>query len=146
MVLPELTHPGNILISVVESRIDPDASPEWIFKFGNLGMSKLEQDIDPVNTVMAGWMLPPESLDPASFGLIDRCVDIYHAGLVLLSVLLGETPQFSHPDILAGKPRGMAERLRSPFGPVIARSLRRHVGNRTQSAIEFWREVKAESG
>ena len=86
-------------------------------------------------------MLPPEYLNPNEFGVIGRQVDIYHTGLLLLSLLIGEIPQFSHEQILAGYPRQRAEKISSPYSNAIAKALRRHVADRTQTAIEFWRDI-----
>jgi hypothetical protein len=35
----------------------------------------------------------------------------------------------------------MAERLNSIYSPAIAKALRRHVENRTQTALEFWKDI-----
>lgn len=135
-------HTGNVFISEVQSRINPAATPEIIFKIGDLGISKLEGDIQLFGTTMAQWMLPPEYLDPFQFGVVGRHVDIYHTGLLLLGLLMKSIPSFTEVEILAGKPRETAENLPSPYGTVIAKALRRHVHQRTQSAIEFWRELR----
>jgi serine/threonine-protein kinase len=136
-------HAGNVFVAEISSRIDPDATPEWIFKIGDLGISKLEGDIRPAGTIMARWMLPPEHLNPAEFGALGKQVDIYHTGLLLLGLVMGGIPSFSPAEILAGKPRQIAENLPSPYGKVIAKALRRHVDQRTPSAIRFWRELVA---
>jgi hypothetical protein len=51
------------------------------------------------------------------------------------------SPEFTDDEILAGRPRAMAEQLNSPYAPVIAKALRRHVVARTQTAIAMWREI-----
>ncbi|MBM4089636.1 MAG: protein kinase family protein [Planctomycetes bacterium] len=135
-------HAANVFVAEVPSRIDPDATPEWIFKIGDLGISKLEGDIRLFGTVMAQWMLPPEYLDPPQFGVLGKHVDIYHTGLLLLGLLTNCIPSFTEAEILAGRPREVAEALPSPYGIVIAKALRRHVHQRTQSAIEFWRDLR----
>ena len=85
----------------------------------------------------------PEALDPDVFGLIGPQIDIYHAGLTFLSLMLKTIPTFSEEDILAGQPRKLAEGLISPYGPVISRALRRHASQRTKTALDFWREIAA---
>ena len=86
-------------------------------------------------------MVPPEFLDPNEFGVVGRQVDIYHAGLLLLSLLLGRVPTFTRDEVLAGKPRELCENLASPFSGAIAMALRRHVEHRPSTAIEFWNEL-----
>jgi hypothetical protein len=86
-------------------------------------------------------MLPPEYLDPEEFGVLGPQVDIYHAGLLFLGLLLGEIPTFTHEEILSGAPRQLAESLNSRFSPAIAKALRRHVQWRTQAPLELWKDL-----
>lgn len=134
-------HPGNVFISKQFDLMVPSKEPVWSFKIGDLGISRLEGDIRLFNTILAQWMLPPEYLNPAEFGVLGKHIDIYHTGLLLLSLLLNEIPSFTKEEILAGRPREIAESLDSPYAAAIAKSLRRHVVARTQSAIEMWRDV-----
>lgn len=133
-------HPGNVFVSQAVDRMVPSKDRVWSFKIGDLGISNLEADINVFNTLLAQWMLPPEYLDP-QFGSIGRAVDIYHTGLLLLGLLLRNTPDFSAEEILRGQPREIAERHPSPFAPAVARALRRHVAERTPSPIQFWRDI-----
>jgi serine/threonine-protein kinase len=121
----------------------PTKEPVWCFKIGDLGISRLEGDINLFNTILAQWMVPPEYLDPTEFGVIDKHVDIYHVGLLLLSLLINKVPTFSHEEILSGAPKRVAETLSSPYAPPIARALRRHVIHRTQTALDMWRDILA---
>jgi serine/threonine protein kinase len=134
-------HPENIFISKKYDLMVPTKDPVWSFKIGDLGISRLEGDIHFFNTVLAQWMLPPEYLKPSEFGVLGKNIDLYHTGLLLLGLLLNEMPQFTQEEILAGRPREMAEQLNSPYALVIARALRRHVAARTQTAIEMWRDI-----
>ena len=134
-------HPGNVLVSKQYELMVPTKDPVWSFKIGDLGISRLETDIRLFNTILAKWMLPPEFLNPAAFGIIGKHIDIYHVGLLLLSLLLNYVPEFSEQDILDGRPRQLAESIKSPYAPAIARALRRHVTARTPSAVEMWREI-----
>ena len=86
-------------------------------------------------------MLPPEALDPLEFGPVGRTLDIYHVGLLLLALLLGQSPSFTREEILAGVPRQTAESLPSKYGPVIAQALHRHASARIPTAVQFWREI-----
>ncbi|WP_013322365.1 protein kinase family protein [Gloeothece verrucosa] len=143
-------HLGNVFVHLVKDKLLPDNTPVWIFKIGDLGISNLEADIDIFNTTLAAWMLPPEYLDPQEYAIKDngeyrltKQIDIYHTGLLLLSVLLGYTPPFTEQEILQGSPRQMAENLPLPYGQAIAKALRRHVEFRTQTALKFWQDIKA---
>ncbi len=75
--------------------------------------------------------------------MLDRRVDIYHAGLLLLRLLSPTDLTFTREEIIAGRPRMYAESLPSPFAQPIARALRRRVWHRTPTALEFWRELCA---
>ncbi|WP_335021382.1 serine/threonine protein kinase [Nostoc sp.] len=138
-------HSGNVFVSLMYDRLIPNKEPVFMFKIGDLGISRLENDINIFNTILAEWMRPPESLAPEEYGRIGRQVDIYHTGLLLLSLLIGDIPSFTDEEILAGKPRQLAESLSSPYKYAIARALRRHVADRTQTALDFWREISQAS-
>lgn len=128
-------HAGNVFVSL------QNQDPVGRFKIGDLGICRLEEDISPSNATLAQWMLPPEALEPHEFGFIGKHVDIYHVGLLLLSLLLNQPLNFTRYEIIAGYPRKCAEGLRSRYAPAIARALRRHVSARTPSAIDMWREI-----
>jgi serine/threonine protein kinase len=134
-------HPGNVF---VKFQADALAGRESIltFKVGDLGIARNEDQIAPEGGTLAQWMLPPESMDTEQFGPVDRRLDIYHSGLLLLALLIGHIPSFTRQEILDGAPRQQAEALRSPYGWVLAKALRRHVAHRTPSALEFWRELE----
>jgi hypothetical protein len=57
---------------------------------------------------------------------------------VELSMLLGYIPTFNREEVLAGKPREMAEALLLVFAPAIAMALRRHTESRPQTADDLW--------
>lgn len=137
-------HSGNIHVSHMTGAM-PAPAPVTVFKVGDLGLTKLEPQIDIFATTLAQWMLPPEALRPTEFGPIAKTVDIYHVALLLLSLLMKTEPQFTHEQILAGVPRATAEGLASPFSGALSRALRRHVASRTQTAIDFWRDLKSAS-
>jgi len=134
-------HPGNVLSLYIKDELLPSTHQALVFKVGDLGISRLESDMDIFNTILAKWMVPPEFLKPQEFGVIGKQVDIYHAGLVLLSLLLGYIPTFKQEEILAGRPRQLAESLTSSYKSAIAKALRRHTLCRTQTAREFWQDL-----
>jgi len=136
-------HPGNVF--VVESRQQAAFIHRIVrsFKIGDLGLTRLETDVRAFQTRLAEWMRPPEIIDPDKFGTIGRQVDVYQAGLLLLSLLLKEIPYFTAEEIVGGIPQAVAQDHASPYAPVIAKALRCHVESRTQTALEFWRELSA---
>jgi serine/threonine-protein kinase len=134
-------HPGNIFVSHRYDYMNPSKDREWSFKIGDLGISRLAGDMRPANTIFAQWMTPPEHLDPAKFGAVGKHIDIYQTGLLLLSLLLKDIPMFTKKDIMNGIPSKLAEAIPSPCGKAIAKSLRRHVEDRTPNAIAMWRDI-----
>ena len=136
-------HPGNIFVTETRRKRRLLGEPVWSFKVGDLGLTRLESDIRVFQTLLADWMRPPEAFNPEEFGAIGRHVDIYQTGLLLLALLLKEVPYFTQEEILGGIPQALAAQHDSKFGPVIAKALRRHVEWRTQTALEFWRELSS---
>ncbi|TBR07863.1 MAG: serine/threonine-protein kinase [Rugosibacter sp.] len=134
-------HAGNVFVSQTIDRMVPSKDAVWSFKVGDLGISRLESDIEIFNTLLAQWMLPPEAIDPAEFGPVDRTLDVYHVGLLLLALLLGYSPSFTRDEIAAGVPRQTAEKLPSKYASVVAKALRRHAVARIPTAVQFWREI-----
>lgn len=132
-------HPRNVYTRRIRGEMGHQHAT--VFKVGDLGISRLEPQIDAFNTVFAQWMLAPEFLNQSEFGYVGKPVDIYHAGLLFLSLLLRRIPTFTREEILQGVPRAMAENLPSPYGAAIAKALRRHVSDRTGSALEFWHDI-----
>ncbi len=135
-------HPGNIFLAWVSEKMVKDKKPILQVKVGDLGISRLESDINIFNTILAEWMIPPEAVDPIQFGSIGRQVDIYHAALCLLALLQERLPSYDRAAVTAGVPRQEAEQLGTPLGDVLARALRRHVNLRTPTAIQFWRDIR----
>lgn len=136
-------HPGNVFVSLTSDVMDAGHGPRVSFKLGDLGITRVETDIRIVGTIMAPWMLPPEALDPATFGTVGRPTDVYHSALLLLSVLRREVPTFTEMEILAGAPQRVAQGLSSPYASALANALRPRVMHRTQTPLEFWREIQA---
>ena len=127
---------------IIKDEVVPDRYNAMRFKVGDLGASKVIEDIDAMNTLLAEWMLPPEAIDPVEYGELDHRVDIYHCGLLFLQVLQGRTLSLTRQQVLDGIPRQMAESLPPPFNFALAKALRRHVIYRTASAMEFWRDLQ----
>ncbi len=132
-------HPGNVFTTFVKDEMPTEAKAIQ-FKLADLGVAKLFQEVDAQNT-RAEWMLPPEVLRPAEFGPIDYHIDLYHVGLLLLQLAYSKALTFTVDEVLAGKPRVMAEALPPPLNFALAKALRRHVPSRTSSAMELWRDL-----
>lgn len=133
-------HSGNVFSSFIKDELMPKDHSALLFKLGDLGVARFFTELSPTNT-RAQWMLPPEVLDGAEFGPIDKRIDIYHCGLLFLSLLYGRELRFSTEEILAGKPREMALTLEAPYRFALEKALRRHVQYRTADAMEFWRDL-----
>jgi len=134
-------HLGNVFTTFVKDEM-PSESRAIQFKLADLGVAKLFQEVDAQNT-RAQWMLPPEVMRPAEFGPIDYRIDLYHVGLLLLQIAYSKPLTFTVDEVLAGKPREMAEALPPPLNFALAKALRRHVPSRTSSAQELWRDLNA---
>src|SRR5690606_8870863 len=96
-----------------------------------------------IGTVLAPWMRPPEAIDPHRFGVVGKPTDVYHAALLLLAVLHREVIPFTESDIVAGVPQQVADRLQSTYSRALGNALHPHVLYRTQTPLEFWREIQA---
>lgn len=136
-------HFGNVFMQFHRNEMGEGCSDptSMTFKLADLGIAKLFTEIDAQNTLLNGSMLPPEFLDPSRFGQLGHQVDIYHSGLLLLQLYIGKSLSFTNEEILAGEPRKLAERLPEPYGSALAKALRRHVSDRTQLALELWRDL-----
>jgi serine/threonine protein kinase len=135
-------HAGNVFALRARNELNPDETNATQFRLGDLGVAKLFSEIRPENT-RAQWMLPPEVLNQSEFGAPDHRVDIYHSGLLLLSLEHSKELQFTKEEILEGKPRQMALELKSPFNFALEKALRRHVSKRTETARELWRDLNS---
>ncbi len=134
-------HPGNVFASVVKDELQRP-SETIQFKLGDLGIAKVLTEVGVHNT-RALWMQPPEFLKPAEFGPLDHRIDLYHVGLLLLQFAVSSQFTFTEAEILAGKPRDMAQTLPPPLNFALEKTLRRHAAFRTFSAMELWRDLHA---
>jgi len=134
-------HLGNVFSTTAKDELNPENFGAVQFKLGDLGVAKLISEVGAVQT--RGWMLPPELIDPSTFGQADHRIDIYHTGLLLLQLALNKQLQFTPDEIAAGKPREMALTLAPPLSVALEKALRRRVHLRTQDAKEFWRDLNS---
>lgn len=135
-------HPGNVFAAFAKDEMSPTVPGAIQFKLGDLGVAKLLDDLDATNT-RADWMLPPEAIDPAEYGPIDRRIDMYHVGLLLLQLARSSEVRFTREEILGGRPRELALELPPPNNFALEKALRRHVPYRTASAMELWRDLQS---
>jgi eukaryotic-like serine/threonine-protein kinase len=140
-------HLGNVFYSIIKDEILPQSQENTAltFKLGDLGITKLIQNLDANNTFLADWMRPPEAIDSREYGPLDHRIDIYHCALLLLQVFMGKELSFTRDEILAGAPRVLARSLPAPFNFALEKALRRHVIYRTASALELWRDLNSSS-
>lgn len=135
-------HLGNVFAAFAKDELATENIGSIQFRLGDLGVAKLLSEIDATNT-RAPWMLPPEVLDTSAFGPIDHRSDIYHCGLLFLSIALGRELQFTTQEIVEGKPRELALELPPPYSFALEKALRRHVPYRTETAMELWRDLNS---
>lgn len=135
-------HAGNVMVRYLGEQRAGEA-PRLLFKIGDLGLSNLQH---AMSDTLAHWMRPPELLAPQEYGAIGPQVDIYHAGLLMMNMLLPQ-PVYSYSDeeVTGGKPMAMAEALSSRYADVIAGALRPRVADRIPSARLLWREILSAS-
>lgn len=134
-------HAGNVFMTFHRNEMGEPEGDSITFKLGDLGIAKLFSEIDATNTLLNGSMFPPEFIDPQKYGPLGHTVDIYHAGLLLMQIILGKSLIFTHKEILDGVPRKMAEQLDYPFNIALSKALRRRVFERTQSSLELWNDL-----
>jgi serine/threonine protein kinase len=137
-------HSGNVFAAVVKDEVVPTKPAAMLFKLGDLGVAKLVGELDAANT-RAQWMLPPEVLSPSEFGPLDRRIDIYHLGLLFLEFAQSRPLRFSADEILRGAPREMALALPHPLANALEKALRRHVSQRTATAMDLWLDLAGRS-
>jgi serine/threonine-protein kinase len=136
-------HAGNIFTAFVKDEMVPQDGPGVLkFKLGDLGVARLASEADATNT-RPQWMLPPEVLNPNEYGKIDRRLDIYHVGLILLQLATSKQRNFTTQEILDGVPRELALTLPAPYSFALEKALRRHVHVRTDTASELWRDLNS---
>lgn len=138
-------HGGNVFVATLHDDMAPD-NMIFTFMLGDLGISKMVTEIDAANTVLAEWMRAPETLVSGEYGPMDHRMDIYHCGLLFLQILCGHPLTFTRDEILSGAPREMALKIGGPFSFALEKALRRHAKSRTESALEFWRDLNLPTG
>lgn len=135
-------HSKNIFVQREIDRMNPSKDPVLSFKVADLGIANIENNIRSENTVLANWMRPPESIAPKDFGKVGKCTDIYHTALLLMSLITKKQYFFTDDEIISGAPRQEADSLNSRYSRALSKALISHTNLRTQSALEFWNDIK----
>ena len=135
-------HAGNILLHRKPDILVPNEQSATEFKLGDSGQARSIAEARAQDSWHPGC-IPPEVLDANEYGPVDYRADIYQAGLLLLNLLAGSELEFDQDDILAGRPRALAETLPHPAANAIASMLRRHAQFRIPSALDAWRAIDA---
>ena len=134
-------HAGNVFLHFIPEPLTPNESAH-VFKLGDFGLTRPIEAMHPHGTFQH-HITPPEALRPSEFGPLDHRADLYQAGLLLLGFLLGAECRFDGDEILAARPRELAEALQHPAGEVLAKLLRRHSEARPNSALDAYRELQS---
>ncbi|HEY0511324.1 MAG TPA: protein kinase [Thermoanaerobaculia bacterium] len=134
-------HPRNVLSPLPFEQLQPESVFSGAVKLADLAANTLLGKVDVLNMKLSRWLVPPEYLSPSECGPMDHRMDIYQAGLLLLSVLRGHVHRYSFEDIATGQPAKDAQGLAAEAGPVLARALSLQVAERFASALELWRAL-----
>jgi eukaryotic-like serine/threonine-protein kinase len=116
-------HLGNVFAAFVRNEMNPAEPGAIQFKLGDLGVTRLFSELDAANT-LAEWIRPPEAVDPSAFGPLDSRLDIYHLGLLFLQLALSRELRFTREEMLAGRPREIAQELPAPYNFALEKALR----------------------
>jgi len=127
-------NPSNVLLKLTA----PKKNPVGI-KLCDLALSQPVQSTVKKRAI-AAWNPVPEWYDPAAFGAVGQPMDIYHAALGLLNVLLGELPVFSKEEIVQGAPQRLAMDLGTQLGKALAQALAPKSCERP-AAVDLWRAI-----
>jgi serine/threonine protein kinase len=134
-------HPHNILCTAHLEGGSPGKLSYGVLKIADLVVNMLLGKVDLLNTKVSRSLVPPEYLCPSLCGPLDRRVDIYQAGLLLLCVLEGRILRYSFQEISTGRPAQQAGSLATACGEILARALQPRVTDRFDSALDLWRAL-----
>jgi serine/threonine-protein kinase len=137
-------HPGNVMAAYLKDEIAPNQPEAIHFKLCDFGITRVLSELAATELRKVSIM-PPEVIDPKTYGPLDHRIDIYHVGLVLLQLAHSTPLTFTRDEILAGNPRQMALQLAAPYATALEKALRRHASFRTASAMELWRDLNSPS-
>lgn len=125
-------NPQNILINFQENKL-------LGIKLCDFAFCRKENSSDKDFMSIANWLVPPEYLEEG-IEKITSSMDIYHAALVLFSILSDEKLSYTNEEILSNKPQIDVLISNIPLIKSLAPALELNPNKRI-SAIELWKNL-----
>ena len=125
-------NPQNVLISIENNRI-------LGIKLCDFAFCRKENSSDKDFMNIANWLVPPEYLEEG-IEKVTSSMDIYHAALVLFSILSDEKLSYTNEEILSNKPQIDVLISNIPLIKSLAPALELNPNKRI-SAIELWKNL-----
>lgn len=125
-------NPQNVLISIQNNRI-------LGIKLCDFAFCRKQDSIDKDIMSIANWLLPPEYLNEG-IEKLSHTMDIYHAALVLLSIVSKEKLNYTEEEILSNKPQIDVLNSDIPLINKLAPALELNPNKRI-SALELWKNL-----
>ena len=125
-------NPQNILINFQENKL-------LGIKLCDFAFCRKENSSDKDFMSIANWLVPPEYLEEG-IEKITSSMDIYHAALVLFSILSDEKLSYTNEEILSNKPQIDVLISNIPLIKRLAPALELNPNKRI-SAIELWKNL-----
>lgn len=125
-------NPQNILINFQENKL-------LGIKLCDFAFCRKENSSDKDFMNIANWLVPPEYLEEG-IEKITSSMDIYHAALVLFSILSDEKLSYTNEEILSNKPQIDVLISNIPLIKSLAPALELNPNKRI-SAIELWKNL-----
>lgn len=125
-------NPQNVLINIQDNKL-------LGVKLCDFSFCRREDSLDKDFMCIANWLYPPEYF---TLGIekLSSSMDIYHAALVLLSVLREEKLNYSKEEILNNKPQEDVLNSEIPQIKALAMALD-VIPNNRPTALEFWNNL-----
>ena len=125
-------NPQNILINFQENKL-------LGIKLCDFAFCRKENSSDKDFMSIANWLVPPEYLEEG-IEKITSSMDIYHAALVLFSILSDEKLSYTNEEILSNKPQIDVLISNIPLIKSLAPALELNPNKRI-SAMELWKNL-----
>lgn len=125
-------NPQNILINFQENKL-------LGIKLCDFAFCRKENSSDKDFMSIANWLVPPEYLEEG-IEKVTSSMDIYHAALVLFSILSDEKLSYTNEEILSNKPQIDVLISNIPLIKSLAPALELNPNKRI-SAIELWKNL-----
>ena len=125
-------NPQNVLISIENNRI-------LGIKLCDFAFCRKENSSDKDFMSIANWLVPPEYLEEG-IEKVTSSMDIYHAALVLFSILSDEKLSYTNEEILSNKPQIDVLISNIPLIKSLAPALELNPNKRI-SAMELWKNL-----